>query len=328
MSTDVIAAVTAASRIIVLQADNPDADSLGSALALEHILGDLGKAVNLYCGVDVPSYLRYLDGWDRVSPELSTEFDLSIIVDASTYSIFGQLEKSGDFGRLKRKPCVVLDHHAVVERPIDFAAASIIVPEAASTGQVIHDLAQEAGWSVTKGAAECLMTSVLGDTQGLTNDLTSAATYRLMADLTELGADRPRLEELRREFGKMPATIYAYKGRLLQRTEFSADGRIAHITIPQDEINAFSPLYNPGPLVQFDMLQVQGVELAIVFKAYDDGHVTGALRANHGAPIAGRLAEAMGGGGHAYASGFRVERTTIDTSKTRCLKLAEELLDA
>ena len=30
-----------AKNIVIVQADNPDADSLGSALALEHILGDM-----------------------------------------------------------------------------------------------------------------------------------------------------------------------------------------------------------------------------------------------------------------------------------------------
>ncbi len=59
--------VDAARHIVVIQADNPDADSLGSSLALEHALGDQGKQVSLYCGVDIPGYLHYLDGWDRVS---------------------------------------------------------------------------------------------------------------------------------------------------------------------------------------------------------------------------------------------------------------------
>jgi bifunctional oligoribonuclease and PAP phosphatase NrnA len=58
--------VDAARKIVIVQADNPDADSLGSALALEHILGDLGKEPYLYCGVDMPGYLRYMSGWDRV----------------------------------------------------------------------------------------------------------------------------------------------------------------------------------------------------------------------------------------------------------------------
>src|ERR1039458_5513962 len=70
--------VDTASKIIIIQADNPDADSLGSALALEHILGDLGKEPLLYSAVDMPGYLRYMSGWDRVSKDLPPKFDLSI----------------------------------------------------------------------------------------------------------------------------------------------------------------------------------------------------------------------------------------------------------
>jgi len=35
--------INEAKRIIIIQAENPDGDSLGSSLALEEILGDLGK---------------------------------------------------------------------------------------------------------------------------------------------------------------------------------------------------------------------------------------------------------------------------------------------
>src|SRR6266508_434019 len=85
----------AAQRVVVLQADNPDGDSLGSALALEQILGDMGKEPILYCGVDIPSYLRYLPGWDRVTRDLPGQFDASIIVDTGADSLFENLEKSG-----------------------------------------------------------------------------------------------------------------------------------------------------------------------------------------------------------------------------------------
>lgn len=316
-----------AQKIVVLQADNPDADSLGSALALEHILGDLGKDVYLYCGVDAPTYLRYMTGWDRVQNDMPSSFDLAIIVDASTYTLFEQLEKTGQMAWLKSKPTVVLDHHATVEKPIDFAVASIIDAGVASTGELIFSLAQKFAWTVSVAAAENLMTSILGDTQGLMNDLTKASTYRVMADLTDVGAQRSKLEELRREYGKMPEVIFKYKGRLLERTEFAANGQIAFVSIPQDEINEYSPLYNPGPLVQFDMLQVQGVRLTIVFKTYDDGHVTAALRANNGSPIAGKLAEHMGGGGHDYASGFKTQDgKPFNEVKSECIAYATELL--
>ena len=58
MYKDSIAAITAATTIVVIQAENPDGDSLGSALALEEILGDQKKGVLLYCPVEIPKYLR------------------------------------------------------------------------------------------------------------------------------------------------------------------------------------------------------------------------------------------------------------------------------
>jgi len=319
--------VGAAQKIVVIQADNPDADSLGSSLALEHILGDLGKAVYLYCGVDMPSYLRYMSGWDRVLSELPSQFDLSIIVDASTYTLFGQLEKSGHWGRVKGKPAIVLDHHATAQKPLDFATVSMVDENAASTGQLIFQIARSLSWPVGTEAAAHIMTSILGDTQGLMNDLTTPSTYRTMADLTELGVSRAQLEEQRREFSKMPEVIYHYKGRLLERTEITAGGTIASVVIPQEEINEYSPLYNPGPLVQFDMLQVQDVRLSLVFKTYDDGRITAAIRSNNGSPVAGKLAEHMGGGGHDYAAGFKIENgRPFNEVKSECIGYAMQLL--
>ncbi len=320
--------VNDAHKIVVVQADNPDADSLGSALALEHILGDLGKDVQLYCGVDMPTYLRHMSGWGRVQKDLPKQFDLSIIVDASTYTLLEQLEKTGQLAWLKTKPCVVLDHHAMVEKPIDFAKVMLVNPEVASAGELIFHLANANGWKVNVEAAEHIMSSILGDTQGLTNGLTAASTYRTMADLYELGADRPKLEELRRNASKMVPIIYKYKGELIRRTELVADGHIAYVTVPQTEINEYSPLYNPAALVQFDMLQISDVQLGIVFKTYDDGHVTAALRANHGSPIAGKLAEHMGGGGHNYAAGFKVtDGRPFAEVQSDCIAYATQLLN-
>ncbi len=328
MEERIRASIEAAQKIVIVQADNPDADSLGSALALEHILGDLGKDIALYCGVNVPDYLRYLSGWDRVVDALPSQFDLSIIVDASTYTLLDKLDKSGQLAWLKSKPCIVLDHHATVEKKIDFTDLQIIDEHVASTGELIFHLSVSLGWSVSAPAAEHIMSSILGDTQGLMNDLTTAGTYRVMADLTDLGADRPRLEELRREYGKMPEKIYGYKGNLIARTEFLAGGKIALVHIPQPEINEYSPLYNPAPLIQFDMLQVRGVALAVVLKSYDDGRVTAALRANNGFPIAAKLAEHMGGGGHDYAAGFKItDGRSYDDVRTEAIRFATDLLD-
>jgi len=319
--------ISAAHKLVIVQADNPDADSLGSALALEHLLGDMGKEPYLYCAVDMPGYLRYNVGWDRVQRDLPAQFDASIVVDASTMTLFERLSNSGQQGWLSSKPCIVLDHHAIVENPLPFATVTINDSQRASTGELIYVLAKQLNWPLPVAAQEFIMTSVLGDTQGLTNQLTTAGTYQLMAELVNAGVDRPSLEELRREYSKMPPAIYRYKAELIKRTDFSANGEVASVTIPQAEINEYSPLYNPAPLIQTDMLQTSGVRLAIVLKSYSDGKVTAAIRSNPSAPIAGELAEAFGGGGHAFASGFKVtDGRSLDELKAACVDRAGQLL--
>jgi phosphoesterase RecJ-like protein len=316
-----------AGDVLILQADNPDSDSLGSALALESILGDMGKQTTLYCAVDMPSYLRYLPGWDRVQAEVPKQFDLSIVVDASTMTLFEKLSNSGQQGWVAAKPCIVLDHHEIVENLIPFATVTINDHKRASTGELIFILAKDLGWPLSVTAQEFIASSILGDTQGLSNQLASSQTYRIMADMVEAGVDRPRLEELRREYGKMQPEIFKYKAELIRRSEFTYDGKIACVTVSQDEISKYSPLYNPAPLIQNDLLQTVGVAVAIVFKQYTDGKVTGAIRCNPGAPIAAKLAETLGGGGHAFASGFKVvSGKPFNEIKAECLGTASELL--
>lgn len=319
--------VDEAEKILIVQADNPDGDSLGSALALELILADLGKEPLLYCAVDMPGYLRYMSGWDRVQKELPKQFDASIIVDASTMTLFERLTDSGDDRILASKPCVVLDHHETVDHLVPFASTMINDHTRASAGELIYLLAQQLDWKLSIQAQERIMTSILGDTQGLSNQLASATTYRIMAGMVEAGVDRPHLEELRREFGKMPQPIFKYKAALIAHTEFALDGKIATVMVPQVEINQYSPLYNPGPLVQNDMLQTTGVKVAIVFKCYDNGTVTAAIRCNPTAGIAAELAKFFGGGGHTFASGFKMVTTKpFNEVKSECIAQATALL--
>lgn len=319
--------IASAHKIVIVQADNPDGDSLGSALALELILADMGKEPYLYCAVDMPGYLRYLPGWDRIQKDLPKQFDASVIVDASTMTLFEKLSTSGQQGWLAAKPCVVLDHHQTVDNLIPFATVTINDHTRASAGELIYLLGKQLDWPLSVPAQECLMTSILSDTQGLTNQLAGPESYRIIANMIEAGVDRSRLEELRREAGKMPLPIFRYKAALIMRTKFAADDQIASVLVPQVDINQYSPLYNPAPLIQNDLLQTTGVRVAIVFKHYDDGKTTAAIRANNSAPIAAQLAEHFGGGGHAYASGFKTTQgRPFNEIESECISLATELL--
>lgn len=315
-------------KIIIIQADNPDGDSLASALALEEILGDLGKKTYLYCGVDVPDYLKHIKGWDRVSKEIPKQLDLSIIVDTSALILLEKLETSPYRSWVASKPVIVLDHHAGVKCDIPYASLVINDSEAVATGEVVYKLAQENEWPLNLRAKTHIASSILSDSLGLSSDGTTPTTYRTMANLIESGVDRPALDEARRAFTKMPIPIFRYKAKLIARTKLLADGRLAIVDIPHDEIMEFSPLYNPAPLIQTDMLQSEGVLAAIVLKVYKDGKVTGSIRCGHGGAIAADLAAHFGGGGHKYAAGFKIiDGRTYNEIKSACIAKAVELLN-
>lgn len=314
-----------ATRVLIIQADNPDADSLASALALETILHDMGKEPLLYCGIDMPEYLKYLPGWDRVSNVIPNQFDASIIVDTSAMALLEQLQNSGNQGWVASKPVIVLDHHTESAGDIPFATVTINDPGKVSTGELIYTLAKEIGWPLGQTVLEFIMTSMLADSMGLTTENTTPDTYRVMAELVEAGVSRPKLEEQRRMFNKMQPVIFKYKADLIDRTEI-IDDTLAIVTIPQQEINEYSPLYNPAPLIQPDHLQTAGILISIVLKSYDSGRITAAIRCNQGAPIAGKLAEHFGGGGHNYAAGFKIEGKLLDDIKKEVIQKAQELL--
>jgi phosphoesterase RecJ-like protein len=319
--------VNGAKKIVVVQADNPDADSLASSLALEHILGDLGKDIIMYCGVELPSYLRYLSGSDRVVTEMPSDFEASIIVDTSSDILLEQLEKTGSKNWLASRPAIVLDHHST-QPTITFAAVICNKP-AVATGEVIYELAKQLDWAVNKEASKFIAVAILSDSQGLMTEDTTVRSIKIIAELVEDGVQLAEIENARRQTMRREPELIHYKGRLLQRVEFHSGDRIAMLTIPWEEIEKYSPLYNPPMLVLDDMRLGKGTDIAIAFKTYRDGRVTAKIRANYGKGIADKLAEHFGGGGHQYASGFKVtDGQSYENIKAETIKVASQLLDS
>lgn len=295
--------IDAAPKIVVIQAENPDGDSLGSALALEEILGDLGKDVSLYCPVDTPKYLRYINGWDRITSDFDTKADLAIIVDTSADILLSKvLDTPGLRHYLETHPVLVLDHHAT-DSNLSFDH-ELVNSQVVATGELIYTLAADANWEINAQAAENMMIAIMSDSLGLTTTGVSPETFFVAGKLAELGASNATIEERRRNFIKKSPEILAYKGKLIERIEYLCDGKLALVHVPFEEIERYSDQYNPGALIGDELRLVEGVEVSCVVKTYPDGKLTARLRSN--SPVSETIAGYFGGGGHPYAAGFRV----------------------
>lgn len=317
--------ISQAGKIVIIQADNPDADSLASAIALEQILFKFGKDPVLYCGVDMPGYLKYISGWDRVSKDLPKQFDLSIIVDNSSTLLLETLTKTNQLGWIKAKPCVVIDHHTT-EMDLDFVKSSFI-ENAVSTTELVYRLAKKNKWDIDRTAGELIAIGILSDSLGLTTDQVTKESVQIIAEMVGKGVKLNEIDAKRRELSKKTPELVKYKAKLLSRIEYELEGKIAYVSIPWEEIEKYSQEYNPPMLVIEEMRQVQNVQVVVAFKSYPDGRITGKLRSNPGFPVCAKLAEHFGGGGHPYASGFRVtDGRSLDEVKSETFKRAEELL--
>jgi phosphoesterase RecJ-like protein len=323
-------AVEKSKNILIIQADNPDGDSLGSALALEQILGDLGKQPDMYCGVEIPYYIRYMDGWDRVSKTIPKDVDLSIIVDTSASLLLEQLDKTPEKSRVVSKPVIVLDHHINVTCDIAYATTVCNGSDFVSTGELIYEIAKQLSWPLNLESKEFITQSILSDSMGLASDATTANTYRRLADMIDGGVNRTKLEESRKALSKMQQSVFQFKASLIERTEFYGDNsEIAVVTIPEEELYTVGTLYNPAPLILNEVTMVENVLVGIVLKRYSN-KITGAIRCTDNAGIAHKLAENFNGGGHPYAAGFKIENSNDDFGDIKCqvINKAKELLES
>ena len=310
--------------ICVIQAENPDGDSLGSAVALDYLLKD--QEVSMYCPIDIPKYLHYFEDWSRVTEDFDYRADGYIIVDtAATVLLSKLLEDTAIRNRLYTAPVFVIDHHET-EDDLDFPHESIIEDRPSCT-ELIYDIAKDQKMEITKPAAEAIMQGIMSDTLGLTSSSVTAHTFWVMAELAECGAVISVLEEKRREFMKKSPRILDYKADLIHRIEYALDGALATVHIPWEDIQEYSDEYNPNVLILEELRLVEGVRVAVAVKTYPDGKVTGKIRCSSDAPVAEAIAGYFGGGGHQYAAGFKTYDMGYDDVVADLVKIVPDLLE-
>ncbi|MDR2063899.1 MAG: DHH family phosphoesterase [Candidatus Nomurabacteria bacterium] len=301
--TDFLEYISQNHRICVVQAENPDGDSLGSALALEEILGAKNHEVTLYCPVNIPKYLRYFSGWSRVVDDFDFDCDGVIIVDTASEILLSKLLQDPAIkNALYQKPVFVIDHHETAP-DLQFDFQSIIEPKTA-TGELIYDIAATLQLQINPETARCLYGAIQSDTLGLTSPNVGAKLYRKIANLIDAGVNPAEFEEKRRDLMKKSVRILDYKADLIKRVEYHFDGKLATVLIPWEDIKEFSDEYNPNVLILEELRLVEGVDIAVAIKTYPDGKLTAKIRS--ASPVAEQLAGYFGGGGHPHAAGLRI----------------------
>jgi phosphoesterase RecJ-like protein len=87
----VVARLSAARCVLAVSHENPDADTIGAALAVATLVEAQGGRADLLCTDPIPHLYRFMDGAERfrTDPVLDAAYDLAVIVDCGSLGRFG-----------------------------------------------------------------------------------------------------------------------------------------------------------------------------------------------------------------------------------------------
>lgn len=308
-----VAAVPAAAVDLIREArcvlaichENPDADTLGSSIAVALLVEALGGQATIACSDPPPPIYDFLPLVDRVrtDPEPDRRYDLVVLSDTATVDRIGAIgERNATL--LGGLPRVVLDHHVSNDQvgPSDW-----VDPHAAATCELTALLATALDVPLDLGdgaLATALMAGIVMDTATFAHPNATPRTLRVASALVQAGA--PLSEISRRLYRTKPEAQLRLFGRVLDRLETTAAGRVVWSTLRDDDLEATGaiPAHSEGII---DLLtQAEEAEVAILFKAAGD-RTRLSVRTKPDGVDATVLTGAFGGGGHARAAGATVD---------------------
>jgi bifunctional oligoribonuclease and PAP phosphatase NrnA len=282
-------------RALMLGHVHPDADVLGTLLALGLALETRGWSV-VYGGPHpAPAALGFLPGVERyqVLKAIEGPFDVAVLTDCPNPA---RTEGLIDQARAAAPVVVNIDHHPDNRR---YGHVNWIDTAAAATGEMVYRLLVDLGVPLTPAIATNLFTAVHTDTGSFRYSNVTPLTFRIAADLVTAGADPAAVSSALYErratgaLGMLAAT--------LARVQVSEDGRVAWLALPADAV--------PETFVEAEELvnyprSIASVRVACLLRARGD-QVKVSLRGKGDVDVQ-RIAARFGGGGHPNAAGFTV----------------------
>jgi len=293
-----------ARRVLLTGHEAPDGDCIGAQAALSGLLRGMGKDV-------------WILNPDPVEPKysfLTQQCDFGVFTggDLPVHDVVclldgGELERTGALaGPIERAPSkkVVIDHHVPTgERWWDGAFSDV---RASATGLLVWRIAESLGIELDPLACEGVFTSIVTDTGWFKYSNTDAETLRVSAQLVERGVSPSAL--FAKIFQRRGSGYPVHVGRALEGVVYHADGRLAVVTVPLDDVSS-------GHVEMHDILDVLGsvgnVEVVLLLRETGRGTCKLSARSKTTFDVS-ELARRFGGGGHARASGARLQGTLAE----------------
>ncbi|MDX8145288.1 bifunctional oligoribonuclease/PAP phosphatase NrnA [Lentzea sp. BCCO 10_0061] len=306
MADDLSTTIAEAARLLAGARDvtllshiNPDADTLGSALAVGLALHRRGVTVRVAFGEPegVPESLKALDtaGLLVHRDEVPEQPEFLVVMDTGSLQRLGPLA-----GRVAActGPVIVVDHHVSNTR---YGTVHCIDDHAEATALIALKLLDEMDVEIDEPIARCVYAGLVTDTGGFRK--AGPEAHHTAARLLETGVDAYAVTR-----PLMDAHPFAYLGmlsRVLAKAELdqkAAHGLgLAHAVVSLDDAR---DVRSEEVESVIDVVRsASEAEVAAVLKELRPGFWSVSLRAVSRVDVR-EVAQILGGGGHRLAAGF------------------------
>lgn len=305
-----VKAIEDAKHILIIAHVNPDADSMGSALAMYTHLLRLHKKVTLYCKTEkMNPALAFLPFFNKVKPTIPKDYDLAMSFDC------GAIKRLGiDVDRA----LVNVDHHVSNE---EYGSINLLDTSAISTSQVLYDFFKKNDIAINAKMATCLFAGLVDDSHNFTTAKTDARAFLMAADLIQSGADNALcVQEL---FKSRSLASIRMKAKMLSQARLHCAGKLVSTLVERsffEETGAYEVDCEEGLHESLDLVSV---EVACMLRYTNDGRIKGSLRSKNGIDM-NELASEFGGGGHVHSAGFVCDGSSLQEIENRLIEVIKE----
>lgn len=299
--------LTQPKKVVITTHQKPDADAMGSSLALYHFLKQFGHSITVISPTNWAGFLNWMPGCNHVldfeSPNdkaknAVTEADWIFCLDFNTLSRTKKMEEL----LLKVKADkILIDHHREPQEEV--FAYGLSDTGKSSTAEMIYDFIIDSNYEgkINTEIAECIYAGVMADTGSFRFPSTTASVHHMVARLKDKGLEHSHIhEEL---FDNFLENRFRFIGNvLLNRMELFYEYNTALIVIPQEDLVKYDMRTGDTEGIVNYPLSIKGIKLAAVI--IDRGEERkSSFRSKGGFDVNTFARKYFNGGGHFNAAG-------------------------
>ena len=306
-------------KIALITHHKPDADALGSSLALFLFFKKLGHTTQVVIPSDYPNFLSWMPAIEFVQiyneqtavecEKTLLESDIIFCLDFNDPKRVDALEQALISSKTIK---ILIDHHL---EPISFVDYSYQDSSAAATCELVFEFIEDLGYKnlIDVHIGECLYAGIMTDTGSFRFSSTTYKVHLIIAELLKIGVDNSKIYRLiydNNSENKLRLLGYSLHYKLEIYREFNT----ALISLTENELKQFNAQTGDTEGLVNYALSLEGIIFAILL-IEKDGVIKLSFRSSGDFSVRDFAFEHFEGGGHKNASGGKSYLTMEETKK-------------